>query len=138
MNTNDKNLIFGLPRRPRGENQTAGAAIGALLGLVFTENPGGAILGGIAGSALTNQPLNLEAAVRNYFLQQNLPVVSVCRSPGSIEVLFKIGNQFWTVKSGLPDSLSLEKEDIEDWLYGNLVKNELPRKLKQIKRKLTV
>lgn len=132
MNITDKDSILGLPRRPREDNQNAGTAIGALPGLIFTENLGGAIIGGLAGNALANQPLNLEAAVRTYFLQKNLSVIFVYRSPKSIEVVFKYNNQFWSIKSIIPDTLQLKAEDIEDWLYGNLVKNELPRKMNEI------
>jgi len=138
MNTSRENLILGLPRRPQGNGQSAGAAIGALLGLFLTENIGGAILGGIAGNTLSNQPMSLEWSVRNYFAQNNLLVISFYRSPKSIEVLFKSNNQFWTVKSVVPDLLSLNKEDVEDWLYGNLVKKELPKKIKQIQNSLKV
>jgi hypothetical protein len=139
MNTNRENLILGLPRRPRGENQNTGTAVGALVGLILTENAGGAILGGIAGNALTNQPIPLESAVRNYFLQNNLSLIFFYRAPKSIEVLFKLYDQFWTVKSSVPNnSLNLKPEDVEDWLYGNLVKKELPKKLKQIQHSLKV
>lgn len=136
MNTSHENLILGLPRRPRGNGQNAGAAIGVLLGLVLTENIGGAILGGIAGNTLSNQPMPLEWSVRNYFAQKNLLFKFFYRSPKSIEVVFKSYNQFWSVKSSVPDSLSLKKEDVEDWLYGNLIKKELPKKLKQIQNSL--
>ena len=120
------------------KNDNASAIIGALLGLVLTENPGGAILGGIAGKALSNKTMPLETAVRNYFLQNNLLVIFFYRSPRSIEVTFKAYNQFWAVKSSIPDSLILKPEDIEDWLYGNLIKKELPKKLKQIRNSLKV
>lgn len=136
MNNNRENLILGLPRRPRGENQNTGTAIGALVGYIFTENPGGAILGGIAGNALTNQPMPLESAVRNYFLQNNLSVIFFYRARKSIEIVFNLYDQFWSVKSNAPASLDLEPEDVEDWLYGNLVKKELPKKLKQIRKSL--
>lgn len=138
MNSSQANLILGLPRRPRGENQSAGAVIGALLGFVLTENPGGAVLGGIAGHALSNHPMSLESAIRNYFLQHNLSVVFLYRSPKSVEVVFKSHNQFWTVKSSVPDLLNLGAEDVEDWIYGNLIKKELPKKLKQIQNSLKV
>ena len=138
MTANQENLILGVPRRPRGDNLNAGATIGALLGLALTENIGGVILGGIAGSALNKQPMPLEWSVRNYFAQYNLSVISFYRSPKSIEVLFKLYEQFWTVKSIVPESLIIAKEDIEDWLYGNLIKNELPKKIKQIQKSLKV
>jgi hypothetical protein len=47
--------------------------------------------------------------------------------------VFKYNGQFWSVKSVVPDALELKPEDVEDWLYGNLVKNELPKKLNQIR-----
>lgn len=52
MHTNRENLILGLPRRPRGEYRNTGTAIGALVGLILTENAGGAILGDIASKCL--------------------------------------------------------------------------------------
>lgn len=132
MNTDEHNFILGLPRRPRGDKRIGGTGFGAIIGYSLG-GPLGAVLGGLAGNALAHQPLNLEAAVRNYFLQNNLPVIFVYRSPKAIEVVFKYNNQFWSVKTVVPDTLQLKPEDVEDWLYGNLVKNELPKKLNEIR-----
>ena len=138
MQTDREKLILGLPRRPRGENQGAATVIGTLLGLILTENPGGAVLGGLAGNVLANQSLPLENAVRNYFAQKSLPVIFFYRSPKAIKIIFSLFGQFWTVESSVPDLLNLAKEDVEDWLYGNLIKNELPKKLKRIHKSLKV
>lgn len=132
MNNNRENLILGLPRRPRGNNRNLSTTIGALTDFVLNKNIGN------AGNVLLNQPMSLEWSVRNYFAQKNLSVIFFYRSPKSIEVLFKSHNQFWTVKSSVPKSLTLEMEDIEDWLYGNLIKKELPKKLRQIRNSLKI
>lgn len=41
---------------------------------------------------------------------------------------------YWTLESVMPDDLDLPPEDSADWLYGNLVTNELPSVLQRIRR----
>jgi hypothetical protein len=111
----------------------AGLTIGALLGLLFTEHPLGAIAGGAVGNALGNQPLSLEAAVRGYFTQESLPVIGFYRlGPTSVKVLFRYRDQFWTITSRAPDSPYWTPEDLDDWLYGDIINKKLPAKLKKI------
>lgn len=124
-------------RRPRAEGGSAGALGGALLGLVFTGNPFWALAAGVAGHALTNQPLSLETAVRTYFANKGLTVIGFYRlGPRGVTVLFRCQNQFWTVGSTAPDDLDATSEDLDDWLYGDLTEHQLPYKLAEINARL--
>jgi hypothetical protein len=107
--------------------------VGALLGLLFTANPLGAVAGGAIGSALSNQPLPLETALRAYFTQIGLPVIGFYRlGPRAAKVLFSHHNQFWIVESHAPDNPNWTPNDLDDWLYGDIVENQLPTKLGEI------
>ncbi len=73
-------------------------------------------------------------AVRQYFAQHNLEVIFFYRAPRAVKVTFRYGtNAYWTIESAMPDELKLPPEDVEDWLYGNLIKKELPKKIRRIK-----
>jgi len=110
---------------------------GSLIGLLLTERPAGALVGGTIGTALTNQPHSLEAAVRSYFGQNNLPVISFYRlGPKAAMVLFQYLGQFWTVTSHVPDNPNWTTNTIDDWLYGDIVDN-LRNKLAEINVLLT-
>jgi hypothetical protein len=138
--SSDKPYPAGIPprpRRPRAENGSAGTLGGALLGLIFTGNPLGAIAGGVVGNALTNQPLSLEAAVRAYFANRGLTVIGFYRlSPNGAMVLFRHQNQFWTVTSIAPYNSTWTTEDLDDWLYGDLTEEQLSNKLAEINARL--
>jgi len=114
-------IPFRTPR-PRGENGSAGATVGALLALLFTVNPIGIIAGGVIGNALANQPPELETAIRSYFSQKNLPVISFYRlGPHAARVLFSYLNQYWIVESHAPQNPNWTAEGLDDWLYGDLI-----------------
>jgi hypothetical protein len=114
-------IPFRVPR-PRGENGIAGATVGALLSLLFTANPIGIIAGGAVGNALGNQPQPLEAAIRSYFTKKDLPVIGFYRlGPHAAKVLFSYLNQYWIVESHAPQNPNWTAEQLEDWLYGDLV-----------------
>lgn len=107
--------------RPRGENGGAGATVGALLALLFTANPIGIIAGGAIGNALASQPQELETAIRSYFTQKGLPVISFYRlGPFAAKVLFSHHRQYWIVESHAPQA-NWTAEQLDDWLYGDLV-----------------
>lgn len=134
MDSSQTDEILGVPRRPRAGDSVAGTILGGLLGAAISDNWAGAILGAAGGSALANQPQNLEAAVRDYFTKQNLQVVFFNRSPRSIKVTFRSNDDaYWTVESILPDNITLSADDTDDWLYGNLVKKELTKKIRRIR-----
>jgi hypothetical protein len=138
--SSNKPYPTGIPprsRRPRAEDGSAGTLSGALLGLIFTGNPFGAIAGGMIGNALTSQPLSLEAAVRTYFANRGLTVIGFYRlGPNGAMVLFRHQNQFWTVGSTAPDNYTWTTEDLDDWLYGDLTEQQLPNKLVEINARL--
>lgn len=130
--------IVPLPRRPRSENGLAGIVGGALLGWLFTENPVGAIAGGAVGNVLTTQPLSLDAAIRAHFATLGLAVIGFYRlGPRAAMVLFRHHDKFWTVGSSAPDDSNWMSDDLDDWLYGDIVANQLPRKLAEIDALLT-
>ncbi len=126
---------FRIPR-PRGENGGAGTAVGALLALLFTTNPVAVLAGGAIGDALANQPLPLEAAIRSYFAQKGLPIISFYRlGPYAARVLFNYLDQYWIVESHAPQNPNWTPENLDDWLYGDMVQT-LEAKLTQINRRL--
>ena len=125
------------PPRPRGANNLAGITVGALLGLLVTENPGGAIAGGAIGGALSNQPLSLEAAIRSYFTNRGLVVIGFYRlGPNAAQVLFRYREQYWIVTSRAPDNTDWTLEALDDWLYGDIIEWQLPTKLSEINTRL--
>jgi hypothetical protein len=122
--------------RPRAEDGSAGTIAFGILGWLLTANPLGALAGGALGNSLVTQPKPLEAAVRAYFTQRNLPLIAFYRlGPKAAKVLFTYLNQFWTVTSHAPESSSWSDETLEDWLYGDIVQN-LEMKLSEIKHRL--
>jgi len=135
MTSNQDDFILELPRRPRLADASAGAVLGAIALGLLTGGVGGAIIGGVAGSALANQRQPLEMAIREYFKSHNLEVRFYYPAPRAVKVTFQYGaNAYWTVESVLPDQLQLEPEDAADWLYGNLIQRELPQILPRLRR----
>ena len=133
MNSSQENKILDLPRRPRLADSGSGAVLGGIAGALASGNWVGAVIGGLAGNALANQPQNLEFAVRDYFAKKGLQVAFFYRAPRAIKVTFQYGNNaYWTTESVMPDELNLSPEDAEDWIYGNLIEKELPKKIRQI------
>ncbi|MCA1629032.1 MAG: hypothetical protein LC785_03180 [Acidobacteria bacterium] len=135
MSSSQEDTILGLPRRPRIGDASASAILGAIaLGLI-TGGWGGVILGGVAGSALANQRQPLEMAIRDYFTKHGLEVIFFYPAPRAAKVTFQYGeNDYWTIESVMPDDLQLPPEDTADWLYGNLIKVELPKVQRRIRR----
>lgn len=129
------NLIYGVPRRPRGEYGAGGSIVGALATLAITSNPllalGGALLGGAIGS----RPQPLEEAVRAEFQKQGLPVSLFYRYPRGVKVIFFYNNSAWRVESHAPANFSFStNDDLEDWLFGHLISISLPQKLQSIRQ----
>ncbi len=77
----------------------------------------------------STQLQTLEFAVRKYFKNQGFEVVFFYRAPRAAKVTFRYAdNAFWTVEVVMPDDLNFPSdEDRDDWLYGSLIKNELPK-----------
>lgn len=74
-------------------------------------------------------------AIRDYFAKRELEVIFFYPAPKAVKVTFRYdANAYWTVESVIPDDLQLSPEDTADWLYGNLIKVQLPKILRRIKR----
>jgi hypothetical protein len=135
MNSNQEDMIQGLPRRPRLGEASTGAIVGAIALGILTGGWGGALIGGVAGGALASQPQPLEMAIREYFKSLDFEVVFFYPAPRAVKVTFRYGaNAYWTVESVMPDYLQLSPEDSADWLYGNLIRVELPKVLPRLRR----
>ena len=134
MNSGQDKMILGLPRRPPIAEASASAIALAIAGGLLG-GPLGPLIGGVAGNALANQRQLLEMAIREYFAQNGLDVAFFYPAPRAVRVTFRYGpTAYWTVESAMPDNLQLSPEDSADWLYGNLITNELPNVLRRIKR----
>jgi hypothetical protein len=121
----DNKKTVGLPRRPYLADASAATVFsGIALGLLTASS----------GTESANQKQSLELAIREYFNTQNLEVIFFNRAARLARVSFSYAtNAYWTVESVMPDSIKLDsKEDIDDWLYGNLTINELPKILRKI------
>jgi hypothetical protein len=136
MSSNTVDTIGGLPRRPRVADASAAAILAAIAGGLLTGGLGGVLLGGLAGTALANRRQPLEMAIRDYFNQRGLEVIFYYPAPRAVKVTFRRSpNAYWTVESVMPDHLRYTSpEDNADWLYGNLIKVELPKVLRRINR----
>lgn len=135
MSSNQEDTILGLPRRPRIADASAAAIFGAIALGLLTRGLGWALLGGAAGTALASQRQPLEMAIRDYFDKNKLEVIFFYPAPRATKVTFRTSaNDYWTVESVMPDHLQLTPEDSADWLYGNLIANELPEVLRRVRR----
>jgi hypothetical protein len=127
--------ILGVTRRPRLGDASAAAILGAIALGILTGGLGWTLLGGAIGGALASQPQPLEMAVREYFKSRGLDVVFYYPAPRALKVTFRdASNAYWTVQSIMPDHINLSPDDSADWLYGNLIDNELPKVLPRLKR----
>jgi hypothetical protein len=132
MSSNQEDTFRGLPRRPRIADASASMIFWAIAGGLIA-GPAGALVGGAAGNALAQQRQPLEMAIREYLTQNNLEVVFYYPAPRAVKVTFRYHpTAYWTVESVLPDDWQLLPEDRDDWLYGNLIQNELPNVLRRI------
>ena len=128
-------MIYGVPRRPRIADASASTILWAIAGGLIA-GPIGAVVGGAAGNLAASQRQPLEMAVREHLMRNGLEVIFFYPAPRAAKVTFRdAANAYWTVESVLPDHLSFTShDDIADWLYGNLVANELPQLLPRIRR----
>lgn len=135
MSSSLDDMIFGLPRRPRIADASASTILWAIAGGLLA-GPVGALVGGAAGNAIANQRQPLEMAIREYLQRLGFEVTFFYPAPRAVKVTFRYGpTAYWTAESRTPESLQhLSPEDTADWLYGNLVKNELPAVVHRIKR----
>lgn len=96
-----------------------GAGVGALLG----RSPGAAVLGFLAGAALTSGPMPLRVALRHTFEQYGLHVLSFGQdSKLSLVVNFGDGHgKFWTIRATVPRPEPWDTEKLQDELYDAVV-----------------
>lgn len=134
MISSQSDKISGLPRRPKVGEASTGALLGAIALGLLTRDITAAIAGGAIGAGLANKKQPLELAVREYLKTKGFEVIFFYRSPRSAKVTFRYAdNAFWTIETIMPDGLILSDEDRDDWLYGSLVKKELPKILRKLK-----
>ncbi len=109
-------------RTPRPRGTFGGALLGALFGYALTKNPTGAVAGSALGGVIGNKPMPLNEALRQKFAEKALEVVSFYRlGTYSAKVLFLHDNTYWTLESRAPNTPEMTIEQIDDWLYGDLV-----------------
>jgi hypothetical protein len=109
-------------RQPRPRGTMAGAILGSLLGYALTQNSSGAVGGGTLGGILGNQPLPLHQAIRQKFTEKGLEVINFYRlGRFAAKILFRYQNVYWTLESHTSKTPEMTIEQIEDWLYGDLV-----------------
>ena len=135
MSWNPEDTIEGMPRRPRIADASASTILWAIAGGLIA-GPFGVIVGGAVGNLAANQRQPLEMAVREYLFRHGLEAIFFYPAPRSAKVTFRDpANRYWTVESIMPDHLNYDShEDVADWLYGNLITNELPQVLPRIRR----
>ncbi len=134
MSSIHEDSILGLPRRPRVADASMSTILWAIAGGLIA-GPVGVLVGGAAGNAVANQRQPLEMAIREYLTKNGLDVVFFYPAPRAVKVTFRYGpTAYWTVESVMPDELELLPEDRDDWLYGNLIQNQLPNVLPRIRR----
>jgi len=134
MSSVHEDTIRGLPRRPRVADASMSTILWAIAGGLIA-GPVGVLVGGAAGNAVANQRQPLEMAIREYLTKNGLDVVFFYPAPRAVKVTFRYGpTAYWTVESVMPDDLELLPEDRDDWLYGNLIQNQLPNVLPRIRR----
>ena len=129
----------GVPERRRRPDASAGsgmAALGAMLGLAVSENIAGALVGGLAGYALTpTSPAPLKDALQRAFAEKGATLINLYRrGPYHATVLFAYGDGNWTVQSRAPKADGWTRESLNDWLFGDLVDEKLPAKLRAIEQ----
>lgn len=109
-------------RTPRPRVAAAGAILGSLAAYLIGGNAGSAIGGGLLGAALMNQPLSLNQALRQKFTENNLEVINFYRlGRFGVKILFRYQNAYWTLETHAPQTPLMTDEQIEDWLYGDLI-----------------
>ena len=109
-------------RTPRPRGTIGGALVGALFGYALTQNSGGTLAGTAIGGAIGNQPLPLNQAIRQVFSERGLNVISFYRlGRSAAKILFLYQGIYWTLESHAPQNPRMTDEQVEDWLFGDLI-----------------
>src|SRR5687768_8192174 len=91
-------------RRPLQDADQGGTVVGALVGLLLSPTPAGAIIGGLLGKAVTSQsPLPLETALRNALASKGFSLAQLYRHGSRrVRILIHNGSDYWTLDSQMP------------------------------------
>jgi hypothetical protein len=69
-----------------------------------------------------NQPMPLHQAVRQTLTEKGLQVINFYRlGRFGAKVLFLYQGRYWTLESRALENPPMTTEQIEDWLYGDLI-----------------
>jgi len=124
------------PRRARPRSGAGGefTIAGAIVGLLLSERLEGGLLGGVLGHAIDPKrgvALSLETSVRNHLTSQGALLVELYRhGPYRVEILFAYAGQYWTIESTAPPASDWTQENLDDWLFGDLMDHQLPSRLR--------
>lgn len=123
MNQTEQIYPPGIPfRTPRPSGVAAGAIFGALAAYIAEPSAKAALIGGALGGAIGNLKTPLNEALRQRFAEKSLDVVSFYRlGRFGAKILFRLNDAYWTLESDAPQSPVMEIEQIDDWLYGDIV-----------------
>lgn len=115
-------------RRPRQEAELAGTVLGAAIGGLIV-NPVGALIGALLGHAVSpREPFPLETALRESLHPYGLTLLQLYRyGPRKVRILVGQGASFWTLESEAPPHPALSQDDVDDWLYGDLIDYQFPK-----------
>lgn len=109
-------------RTPRPRETGTSAVLGSLVGYALGKNAESAVGGDLLGAVLINQPLSLHQALRQKFTEKSLEVINFYRlGRFGAKILFRYQNAYWTLESRAPQTPPMTTEQIEDWLYGDLI-----------------
>lgn len=108
----------GSMARPQNSNPGLGL-LGAGLGAAVGRSPGAAVLGFLAGAALSSTPMPLRVALRHTFRQYGLEVLSI-RQDTKLSMVVNFGDdqgRFWTLQASVPRPDPWDPEILQDQLY---------------------
>jgi len=109
-------------RTPRPRETGTGAVSRGLVGYALGRNAESAIGGGLLGAVLMNQPLSLHQSLRQKITEKGLEIINFYRlGRFGAKILFRYQNAYWTLESRVPQTPPMTNEQIDDWLYGDLI-----------------
>ena len=113
-------------RRPT-DGELGPALVGPVLGGLLG-GPAWAVFGGATGIGAGESKVALEQALRVECAARGVGVITFERpARDRIYVTVSFNGRYWTLTSTCPYGDRLEKEDLDDWLFGDFVDNVLPR-----------
>ncbi len=124
------NVPYRKPR-PRRDQKNGTALFGPLGGLLLTRHLAGDLNDGLFGHPATSEePLPLTVALQKEIDRAGCKMIEFYRcGPYVVKVLLDYKGGFWTLCSEAPKVDGWEVENLEDWLFGDLIDFQLPQKL---------